>query len=133
MSSPPVIAIVDDDEDIRDAFSNLLQALGYSCQAFDGARAFLKANSPGRFDCLITDIRMPSISGLELIQHLKAAGEALPVIVITSVSDPAVRRQALAFGALAYLQKPITDEALLESLRTALPPGDNAPDDQAHE
>ena len=121
MFTPPLIAIVDDDEDIRDAFSNLLLAMGYSCQAFGSAHAFLEAFALDHFDCLITDIRMPGISGLELLQRVKAIGTEMPIIVISSVSDPAVRLQALALGAKDYIHKPITDEALLKSLQTALP------------
>lgn len=121
MFTPPLIAIVDDDEDIRDAFSNLLLAMGYSCQAFEGADAFLKACTLCSFDCLITDIRMPGISGLELLQRVKSIGANMPIIVISSVSDPAVRLQALALGARDYIHKPITDEVLLKSLQTALP------------
>ena len=121
MFNPPVIALVDDDEDIRDALSDLLLAMGYTCHVFDRAEAFLAANATGRFDCLITDIRMPGISGLELLDRVKAAGSTMPVIVVTSVTDPSIRSRALTGGAHAYLAKPVTDDALLQSLRTALP------------
>jgi FixJ family two-component response regulator len=119
--NPPVIAVVDDEEAIRDALSDLLLVMGYSCQTFDRAEAFLAAHTPDRFDCLITDIRMPGMSGLDLLQHLEAAGSTLPVIVVTSMTDPATRSRALASGAHAYLTKPVTDDVLLQSLRTALP------------
>jgi FixJ family two-component response regulator len=119
--NPLVIAVVDDEEAIRDALSDLLLVMGYSCQAFDRAEAFLAADAPNRFDCLITDIRMPGMNGLELLQHLKAAGSTLPVIIVTSMNDPLVRSRALESGAHAYLTKPVTDDVLLESLKTALP------------
>jgi FixJ family two-component response regulator len=128
--NPPVIAVVDDEEAIRDALSDLLLVMGYSCQTFDRAEAFLAAHTPNRFDCLITDIRMPGMSGLDLLQHLQAAGSTMPMIVVTSMTDPATRSRALASGAHAYLTKPVTDEALLQSLRTALPGREVPPMDE---
>ena len=130
MFNPPVVAVVDDDEDIRDALSDLLLVMGYSCQAFDRAETFLAAHAPDRFDCLITDIRMPGMSGLELLQHLEAAGSTMPVIVVTSMTDPVTRSRALASGAHAYLTKPVTDDVLLQSLRSAMP-GRDIPSDDA--
>jgi two-component system, LuxR family, response regulator FixJ len=126
--NPPVIAVVDDDEDIRDALSDLLLAMGYTCQVFDRAETFLAADAPGQFDCLITDIRMPGISGLDLLQRLKAAESIMPVIVVTSLINPLTRRQALESGAHAYLTKPVTDDVLLQSLKTALPGRDPSED-----
>ncbi len=130
MFNPPVVAVVDDDEDIRDALSDLLLVMGYSCQAFDRAETFLAAHAPDRFDCLITDIRMPGMSGLDLLQHLEAAGSTMPVIVVTSMTDPVTRSRALASGAHAYLTKPVTDDVLLQSLRSAMP-GRDIPSDDA--
>ena len=130
MFNPPVVAVVDDDEDIRDALSDLLLVMGYSCQAFDRAETFLAAHAPDRFDCLITDIRMPGMSGLELLQRLKAAGSTMPVIVVTSMTDPVTRSRALASGAHAYLTKPVNDDVLLQSLRSAMP-GRDIPSDDA--
>ncbi|KAB0268558.1 response regulator [Microvirga brassicacearum] len=115
---------MDDEEAIREALSDLLLVMGYSCQAFDRAEAFLAAHGTERFDCLITDIRMPGMNGLELLQHLKAAGSTLPVIIVTSMNDPLARSRALESGAHAYLTKPVTDDVLLESLKTALPDSD---------
>jgi two-component system, LuxR family, response regulator FixJ len=128
--NPPVVAVVDDDEDIRDALSDLLLVMGYSCQAFDRAETFLAAHAPDRFDCLITDIRMPGMSGLDLLQHLEAAGSTMPVIVVTSMTDPVTRSRALASGAHAYLTKPVTDDVLLQSLKTALPGREIPSDDE---
>ena len=82
MFNPPVIAVVDDEEAIRDALSDLLLVMGYTCHVFDRAETFLAADTPDRFDCLITDIRMPGISGLELLQRLKAQGSTMPVTPI---------------------------------------------------
>jgi FixJ family two-component response regulator len=130
LSKPPVIAIVDDDEAIREAFSDLLHVMGCSCQVFDRAEAFLAADGPNRFDCLITDIRMPGISGLELLERLKAMGSTIPMIVVTSFDDPLSRSRALASGAHAYLTKPVTDDVLLQSLKTALPGRDIPGEDE---
>jgi FixJ family two-component response regulator len=128
--NPPVIAVVDDEEAIRDALSDLLLVMRYACQAFDRAEAFLAANTPGSFDCLITDIRMPGMTGLDLLQHLKAAGSTLPVIIVTSMTDSVTRTRALESGAHAYLTKPVIDDVLLQSLRTALPGREIPPDDE---
>jgi FixJ family two-component response regulator len=115
---------VDDEEAIRDALSDLLLVMGYPCQAFDRAETFLAAYAPGLFDCLMTDIRMPGMSGLELLQRLKAAGSTMPVIVVTSITDPLIRSRALESGAHAYLTKPVAEDVLLQSLKTALPDRD---------
>ncbi|PVE22654.1 hypothetical protein DC522_20095 [Microvirga sp. KLBC 81] len=121
---------MDDEEAIRDALSDLLLVMGYTCRAFDRAEAFLASDAPDRFDCLITDIRMPGISGLELLQQLKAKGSTVPVIIVTSVTDPLIRSRALESGAHAYLTKPVTDDVLLQSLKTALPDRDIPGDDE---
>lgn len=120
MPNPPVIAIVDDDEAMRDALAEFLQALALPSRTFHGAEAFLAAYAPGSFDCLITDIRMPGISGLELQQRLKSLGSTMPVIIVTSVADPLIRARALENGALAYLSKPIGDKVLIRHLMAAL-------------
>lgn len=115
-----MIAIVDDDEAIRDALSDLLMVEGFACQAFDGASAFLALFGDRRFDCLITDMRMPGMNGLELLEHLHARGAALPIIVLTSVVDEQSHGRALALGARAWLTKPVADNILLDELKKAL-------------
>ncbi len=117
---PLTIAIVDDDDAMREALSELLQVFGLTCHAFDRAESFLSAHGSGSFDCLITDIRMPGIGGLELLRRLRSAGSTMPVIVVTSYTDPAVRERAMDCGACAYLTKPLADETLLQSLKSAL-------------
>jgi two-component system response regulator FixJ len=117
---PPVIAVVEDDEAMREAFCDFLQVLGLSCRAFDRAESFLAAYAPEAFGCLITDVRLPGISGLELLQRLDGLGSVMPVIVVTSCTDPALRSRAVASGAHAYLTKPLADDALLERLKSAL-------------
>ena len=116
----PVIAVVDDDAAMREAPFELLQVLDLSCRTFDGAEAFLSAYAPGSFDCLITDIRMPGTTGLELQQNLNSLGPTIPVIVVTSSNDPVTRSRSLKEGAIAYLSKPVNDEVLICHLKTAL-------------
>lgn len=126
MSSVPLIAIVDDDEAIREALSDLLLVEGYACQAFDGASSFLSQYEGRSFGCLITDMRMPGMSGLELLEHLHRLGSAMPVIVLTSVIDEQCRQQSLGLGARAWLFKPVADNVLLGALKDALEAGEGA-------
>jgi two-component system response regulator FixJ len=120
LPNPPLIAIVDDDEAMREALFELLQVVALASRTFDGAEAFLEAYAPGSFDCLITDIRMPGVSGLELQQRLKSLGSTIPIIVVTSSNDPLTRTRALQDGALAYLSKPVKDVDLIRHLMAAL-------------
>lgn len=120
MSKTPVIAIVDDDEAVREAFCDLLQVEGLSARTFDSAVAFLAQYAPGRFDCVVTDVRMPEIDGIEMQQRLRVLGASIPVIFITSATDAATRQRALAGGAIAWFTKPVADEALLGQLRLVL-------------
>ena len=117
MVKAPLVAIVDDDDDMRDALSDLLLVLGLSSRTFDRAEALLAEYRPGLFDCIITDLRMPGIGGLELLRRLQ---RSVPVIVITSDTSPRTRSQALEDGAHAYLTKPVEDHVLLGHLRSAL-------------
>jgi two-component system, LuxR family, response regulator FixJ len=119
-SKTPVIAIVEDDEAVRQALSDLLQVLNLPHRAFDRAESFLAEYAPGLFDCLITDLRMPGIGGLELLRRLRAQGSSIPVIVVTSVTDSTARVQALAGGAQAFLAKPVSDEVLIAHLKSLL-------------
>ena len=120
LSKPPLIAIVDDDEDVREALCDLLEAEGFPACTFDSAVAFLTYERCEGFDCLITDVRMPEIDGLELQQRLRARGSSMPVIFITASTHEATRMRALLDGAVAWFTKPVSDEALLRELQTAL-------------
>lgn len=124
MSRIPIVAIVDDDEAIRDALSELLMVEGFACQAFDRASTFLDEIDRSSFDCVITDMRMPGMNGLELLAHLHARGQDLPAIVLTSVADEHSRASALAVGARVWLGKPVADKILLRELRLALQDSD---------
>lgn len=127
MSRTPVSAIVDDDEAVREALCDLLQVEGLRARTFASAAAFLADDMAGDFDCLITDVRMPEIDGLELQERLRATGSSMPVIFVTSSTDEAMRARALLGGAAAWLTKPVADEALLRELRRALERQDRAP------
>lgn len=120
LSKTPVIAIVEDDEAVREALSDLLQVLNLPHRSFDRAESFLEEHAPGRFDCLITDLRMPGIGGLELLRRLRAQGSSMPTIVVTSVTDSKTRAQAIEDGAQAFLAKPVSDEVLIAHLKSLL-------------
>jgi two-component system, LuxR family, response regulator FixJ len=117
------IAIVDDDEAIRDALSDLLMVSGFSCIAYDGAATFLADYVARGFSCLVTDVRMPGMSGIDLLAHLRDANAFLPVVVLTSVLDDATRTRALALGAHAWLTKPVADDRLLAAIGSAIEAG----------
>jgi two-component system response regulator FixJ len=116
----PLVAIVDDDDDVREALSDLLLVVGLSCRSYDRAEALLAEYWPGVFDCVITDVWMPGMSGLDLLQDLRRVDGSVPVILITSDASPKIRAQALERGAHAYLTKPVADSVLLGHLQSAL-------------
>ena len=118
-----LVAIVDDDDSVRSALQGLLKAVGLPAQAFASAEEFLKSGQLHQTACLIADIRMPGMSGLELQAKLNAEHCRIPIIFITAHSDTKMRMQALRAGAVEFLAKPFNDEALLESVRAALENG----------
>ena len=128
MSSPPVIAVVDDDEAMRDALSELLQVLSMECRTFERAEAFLAGYSPDSFDCLITDLRMPGMDGVALIQALRALGCILPVIVITGHAEVTRIVDAMKAGARDLLEKPFENDRILRTVRAGLEENDAAID-----
>jgi FixJ family two-component response regulator len=115
-----LVAIVDDDHLMRNALQGFLKAVGLSSQAFASAEEFLKSGQQHQTACLITDIRMPGISGLELQTRLNAEHCMIPTIFITAHGDAQMRMRALRAGAVEFLAKPFDDEALLETVRAAL-------------
>jgi FixJ family two-component response regulator len=114
------VAIVDDDDSMRDALGGLLKAVGFPARAFASAEEFLKSGQQHQTSCLIADIRMPGMSGLELQAQLNAERCRIPIIFITAHGDTKMRVQALRAGAVEFLSKPFDDEVLLESVRAAL-------------
>jgi FixJ family two-component response regulator len=115
-----MVAIVDDDELIRNALQGMLKSVGLPSQTFASAEEFLKSGQQQQTACLITDIRMPGMSGLELQAKLNAEHCRIPTIFITAHGDTEMRWQALRAGAVGFLAKPFDDEVLLESVRAAL-------------
>ena len=114
------IAIVDDDDLMRGALQGLLKAAGLPAQAFASAEEFLNSGKHHQSACLIADIRMPGMSGLELQARLNDEKISIPTIFITAHGDSRMRMQALRAGAVEFLAKPFDDEILLESVRAAL-------------
>jgi FixJ family two-component response regulator len=115
-----LIAIVDDDESVLSALQDLIEADGFSARCFRSAEEFLESGLQRKVACLITDIRMPGMSGLELQAKLKADGYKTPIIFITAHGDARVRIQAMREGAVEFLMKPFDDEVLLSRVRAAL-------------
>jgi FixJ family two-component response regulator len=115
-----LIAIVDDDDLMRSALQGLLKAVGLPALAFASAEDFLKSGQHHQTACLIADIRMPGMSGLELQAKLNAEHCRIPTIFITAHGDAKMRMQALRAGAVEFMAKPFDDEVLLESVRAAL-------------
>jgi FixJ family two-component response regulator len=115
-----VIAIVDDDEAVRIAVEGLLKSAGLTARAFESAEEFIASGEQLHTACLITDIRMPGMSGLELQAKLNAERCRIPIVFITAHGDAQMRMQALRAGAVEFLAKPFNDEALLETVRAAL-------------
>ena len=115
-----MVAIVDDDELMRSALQGMLKSVGLPSKAFASAEDFLKSGQQHETACLIADIRMPGMSGLELQAYLNAERCRIPTIFITAHGDTKMRMQALRAGAVEFLAKPFDDEVLLESVRAAL-------------
>ena len=115
-----MIAIVDDDESVQSALQDLIEADGFSARCFGSAEEFLESGLQPKVACLITDIRMPGMSGLDLQARLKADGYKTPIIFITAHGDAKVRIQAMREGAVEFLMKPFDDQVLLDRVRTAL-------------
>jgi FixJ family two-component response regulator len=115
-----LVAIVDDDDSMRSALQGLLQSAEVPAQSFASAEEFLESGQQHQIACLIADIRMPGMSGLELQAKLNAERCRVPIIFITAHGDEKMRMQALRAGAVEFMAKPFDDEALLESVRAAL-------------
>lgn len=120
MTQVPVISIVDDDEFVRYATKELVRSLGYDTATFASAEEFLISNRVDDTACLITDLQMPGMSGLELQDRLLARGCRLPIIFMTAFPEARARAQALAAGALGFFSKPLDDEVLVHCLYEAV-------------
>lgn len=120
MPNKPVITIVDDDESVRTALMSLMRALGFVSEAYACAEDFLKSGRLHRTSCLIADVRIPGMTGLELHRHLVTAGHPIPTVLITAHYDEAGRASALQAGVICYLAKPFDEEDLLGCIHSAL-------------
>jgi len=118
-----LLSVVDDDEMLRESLPDLLREFGFSAQAFSSGQEFLSSNYVDETRCLILDVAMPGMSGLEVQEELKRRGRAIPIIFITGQKDEDIRKQALKQGAVNVLYKPFSDSALLEAVNAAVSGG----------
>jgi FixJ family two-component response regulator len=116
----PLLSVVDDDESVRESLPDLLREFGFSARAFSSGPAFLSSDSVDETSCLILDVAMPGMSGLEIQRELKRRGQEIPIIFITGQRDEDIRRQAIRQGAVKFLHKPFSDSALLDAVNAAL-------------
>jgi len=117
---PKLISIVDDDESIRRTTKLLIESFGFRAGVFKSAAEFLKSGDLNSTSCLIVDVQMPGMDGLQLQSQLAAMGRRLPVIFITAYNSNESRRRAMRAGAVAFLGKPFSDDQLLQAIRSAL-------------
>jgi FixJ family two-component response regulator len=120
MSRVPLIAIVDDDDALRNSLDNLLRSAGFRAHGFASAEAFLRSDQARETACLIVDVRMPGMNGLELQRQMVAANWQIPIIFITAHADDEARARALEAGAVAFLYKPCREDDLLHAIDVAL-------------
>ena len=115
-----VVAIVDDDQSVREGISDLVNSMGFDAEALERPEHFLQSNNLNRTSCLIADVRMPGMTGLELHDRLVAAGKRIPAIVITAFPKDGDRQRALQAGIVCYLVKPFDERQLVDCVTSAL-------------
>jgi FixJ family two-component response regulator len=115
-----LIAIVDDNESVREAATNLFRSMGFATETFASAEEFLSSRAPERASCLVLDVQMPGMDGLDLQRHLLATGRRIPIVFVTGYPDDGVRSAAMQSGAIWFLTKPFNEGDLLDGLRSAL-------------
>jgi len=120
MAKVPIIAVVDDDEAVRLGLSSLIRSLGYVAMTFSSGQDFLQSPHRGDIVCLVSDIQMPGMSGLELHDRLVVANTPIPTILITGYPDNEARKRALNAGILCYLKKPLVYDELLACIKSAI-------------
>jgi len=126
MSDKPIIHVIDDDAAMRDSLAFLLDVQGFEVRVHESAVAFLAIVAEGNLDCVVTDIRMPDLNGLELVQKLKSQGLTCPVIVITGHGDVTLAVEAMKAGVVDFIEKPFSDDVLVGAIRSALERGREA-------
>ena len=119
-SPEPVVFVIDDDASVRDSLKNLLESVGLHAELFDSAQAFLDFRRPDLASCLVLDVRLPGLTGLEFQNELLKLGISLPIIFITGHGDIPMSVRAMKLGAVEFLTKPFRDQDLLEAVRVAL-------------
>ena len=119
-STPRMIYIVDDDDAVRDSLKALLESLGFGVKDFNSARDFLAERKVDTSGCLLLDLHMPVMTGMDLLEHMRDKGPQLPTIVITGRSDAFLKERALRSGARAFIDKPVSDQALISAIDSAL-------------
>ena len=120
MSNNSLVHVIDDDDAVRESLEFLLRTAKIDVRTYDSATAFLNATSSGNIGCIVTDVRMPGMSGVDLLRELKSRGSTMPVIVITGHGDIQLAVEAMKVGAVDFLEKPFDDEVLLASVSAAL-------------
>ncbi len=120
MAKKIVIAIVEDDESVREALTGLMRSLGFFAKAFHSGESFLSSNRLHGTSCLIADVQMPGMTGVELHSRLVASGKPIPTILITAYPDDRVRARALKAGVVCYLAKPFDENEMLACVSSAL-------------
>lgn len=120
MSAEAIVHVIDDDDAVRDSLAFLLESADFSVRTYASAAAFLTEAPRLPGGCVVTDVRMPEINGIEMLKRLKAQGISLPVIVITGHADIALAVEAMKSGAVDFMEKPFADEAMLRAVRAAL-------------
>jgi FixJ family two-component response regulator len=120
MSSRPTVFVVDDDQAMRNSLKWLIESVSMQVETYESANAFIQSYYPGRSGCLLLDVRMPGMSGLELQEYLRVNQIAIPVIIITGHGDVPMAVRAMKAGAVDFIEKPFNDELLLESIRRAM-------------
>lgn len=120
MQIPSLVSVVDDDESVRESLPDLLREFGFAARAFSSATEFLTSDSITETKCLILDVAMPGMSGLDLQKELRRRAQYIPIIFITAQKNEAIREEALKRGAVDFLYKPFSDTALLQALNSAV-------------
>jgi FixJ family two-component response regulator len=115
-----VVSIVDDDASIRRSVRNLLLSVGFRVEVFDSAQSFLQSGQHRNTGCLVLDLRMPGMGGLDLLTHLQGIGQRIHAVILTAHGDDEARRQAIQAGTVAFLDKPFKSAELIEAVRSAL-------------
>src|SRR5215510_16094597 len=116
----PLLSVVDDDESVRESLPDLLREFGFDARASSSAREFLLSDYLDATECLILDVAMPGMTGLDLQQELKRRGQEIPIIFVTGQKDEGILKQAFKQGAVKFLYKPFSDTALLDAINAAL-------------